>query len=230
MYTKKSLSKASKTFGVFFLLAFISYGFGSGIGESLTGSTIDLPNIFDNRHLLVLGVVSMAIIHSIVNIGLPVIMTPILKSTNKTLTYGYLSAGIAATVTLIIGAILLIMLVPLSEDFILNPANDSHYYNSLAILLTKGNFYAYQIGMALWGVGGLMFCRLLYVSKLVPKGFAIWGGFGYMIFIAGTVLELFGFGYGVQLALPGGLFEITLSFWLIFKGLDASKLATINAQ
>ena len=37
-------------------------------------------------------------------------------------------------------------------------------------------------------------------------------------FISGTVAELFGLNIGVQLAIPGGLFEITLSIWLIIKG------------
>ena len=86
------------------------------------------------------------------------------------------------------------------------------------VLLTKGNFYAYQIGMAIWGIGGLMFCYLLLVSKLVPQWITIWGFVGYLVFIAGTILELFGISIGVQLSLPGGLFEILLSIWLIVKG------------
>jgi hypothetical protein len=60
----------------------------------------------------------MALIHTIVNIGLPVLMVPILKPYNKFLSYGYLSAGIAATVTLIIGAIFLMLLVPLSSMYV----------------------------------------------------------------------------------------------------------------
>lgn len=134
----------------------------------------------------------MALVHTIVNIGLPVLMAPILKPFNKVLSYGYLSAGITATVIIIIGSI--------------------------------GNFYAYQIGMAIWGFGGLMFCYLLYISKLVPRGLSVWGFVGYIVFIAGTISELFGYPIGVQLAIPGGLFEITLSIWLIIKGFRASEL------
>lgn len=54
-----------------------------------------------NKTPLIISVVLMAIIHSIVNIGLPVLMVPILKSFNKIVSYGYLSAGISATEILI---------------------------------------------------------------------------------------------------------------------------------
>ena len=170
----------------------------------------------------------MALVHSVVNIGLPVIMMPILKQYNKTLSYGYLSAGIAATVTLIVGAIFIIMLVPLSSEYLSTDNANTVHFETISMLLKKGNFYAYQIGMAIWGIGGLMFCNLLCKSKLIPKVFAIWGTIGYLIFIAGTILELFGYNVGVQLAIPGGLFEIWLSIWLsiwlIIKGFNQSKL------
>ncbi|NJK95204.1 MAG: DUF4386 domain-containing protein [Bacteroidales bacterium] len=91
-------------------------------------------------------------------------------------------------------------------------------FQSLSEVLTSGNYYAYQIGMALWGVGGLILCYLMHKLRLVPRILAIWGLIGYLIFISGTVLELYGFKVGVMLSVPGGLFEIFLSFWLIVKG------------
>jgi len=54
-----------------------------------------------NKSLLTIGVILLALIHTFVNNGLLVIMVPILNPFNKFLSYGYLSAGIAATVTLI---------------------------------------------------------------------------------------------------------------------------------
>ena len=71
-----------------------------------------------------------------------------------------------------------------------------------------------------------MFCYLLYISKFVPRGLSIWDFLGYIVFIAGTVSELFGYLIGVQLAIPGGLFEISLSIWLIVKGFRFSEIPT----
>ena len=70
----------------------------------------------------------------------------------------------------------------------------------------------------MWGLGGLCFTSLLYQSRTVPRFFAVWGFVGYLIFMAGTILEIFGHKYGLLLNMPGGLFELSLSGWLMIKG------------
>lgn len=227
----KSQKSTARTFGIFFLLAFLSYGFGSGLAASVTEASDSLSQINTRTGQLIIGVVLMALVHTIVNIGLPVLMVPILKPFNKILSYGYLSAGITATVIIIVGSIFLMLYVPLGSMYQNSDVTDLQFFETIGILLTKGNFYAYQIGMAIWGFGGLMFCYILYISKLVPRLFAIWGLLGYLVFILGTISELFGYSIGIQLAIPGGLFEIALSIWLILKGFRKPeyKLAIQNA-
>jgi hypothetical protein len=88
-----------------------------------------------------------------------------------------------------------------------------------------GGAYAYQIAMAIWGLGGLLFVSVLYQSKLVPRFLSVWGFIGYIVFVSGTILELFGYPVGVLLSLPGGLFELSLSGWLIAKGFNGSEIA-----
>lgn len=220
----KSNKIIARTFGVFFLLAFVSYGLGSGITGSITGAEDALQLIQNKKGLLVIGVILMALVHSVVNIGLPVLMQPLLKPVNKILSYGYLSAGIAATLTLIFGSLFLLLFIPLGSAYANAGAEELQHFETIKVLLIQANFYAYQIGMTLWGVGGLLFCTLLYKSQLVPRVLSVWGGIGYLVFIAGTIAELFGSPIGVQLAIPGGLFEITLSFWLIFKGFREKEL------
>ena len=209
---------SARLFGVFFILAFITYGAGSSIVASVANEANSLANIHANKANVAIGVVLMALLHSFVNVGLPVIMFPILKPVNERFTYAYLSAGISATVVLIGGTVFTLLLLPLSDGFIEAGATAGSHYETLRIFCVKGGFYAYQLGMATWGVGGLFLTALLYQSKLVPRFISVWGFIGYIIFMTGTVLELFGYGWGVQLALPGGLFELFLSFWLIIKG------------
>ena len=227
MNTQKT---AARTFGVFFILAFFSYGLGSGLIESATSSTDILSGVYENQTQLIIGAILMALIHSFVNIGLPVVMLPILKPVNKRVTYGYLSAAIIATVTLVVGVIFLLMLLPLSNEYVNANSMSPAYYETLALILKKGGFFSYQIGMALWGLGGLMLCYLLYQSKLVPRLLSLWGFVGYLVFISGTILELFGNHIGVMLSLPGGLFEIFLSLWLIVKGFNFSNSKLIESS
>ncbi len=217
---------AARTFGVFFLIAFLSYGAGSGLVDSIVNVPDFLSNISDNKATIIIGVILMALIHTIVNIGLAVIMLPILKLFNKTLSYGYLSAVITASVVLVLGAIFLLLLLPLSYEYVKFGATDTSNFETIGFILKKGGYYSYQIGMAIWGFGGLLLCSLLYQSMLVPRFISIWGLIGYIVFITGTIFELFGYNVGVLLSTLGGLFEIYLSLWLIIKGYNVSKLST----
>lgn len=219
---------AAKVFGIFFLIAFLSYGIGSGLVESIVNVPDFISNISDHKATFIIGVILMAIVHTTVNIGLAVIMVPVLKPFNKTLSYGYLSAAITASIILVVGALFLLLLLPLSDEYIKLGSVNTLNFEALGTIFKKGAYFSYQIGMAIWGFGGLLFCALLYKSKLVPRFMSIWGVIGYIVFISGTIFELFGYEVGVLLSIPGGLFEITLSLWLIIKGFNISKLIRIQ--
>jgi hypothetical protein len=214
---------AARVFGIFFIITFLSYGIGSGLVDSIVNAPDFLTHISGNKITIVIGVILMAVIHTIVNIALAVIMLPILKPFNKTLSYGYLCAAITATILLTVGAIFLLLLLPLSDEYIRLGSSDALNFEALGTILKKGGYFSYQIGMAIWGFGGLLLCYILYKSKLVPRLFSVWGFIGYIIFIVGTILELFGYDVGVLLSIPGGLFEVSLSVWLIIKGFNVNQ-------
>jgi len=170
----------------------------------------------------------MALIHSFVNIGLPVIVLPILKPYNWYLAYGYLSAAILATGILAVGTIFLLMLLPLSEEYAKASTALIPNIEVISILLKKGGYYSYHMGMALWSVGGLMFVSLLYKSKLIPRLISVWGFIGYLFLLSGSVVLLLEHNSTVEVVsvIPGGLFEITLSIWLIVKGFNSSAVVS----
>ena len=221
----KSNKTAASTFGIFFIIAFVTYGFGSGLIDSIIDVPDSLANIFANKAQIIVGVILLTLVHSFVNIGLPIVMFPILSPYNQRVTYGYFSAAIVATVVLVVGSIFLLLLIPLSDEYVKSGFANTPYFETMATILKKGGHLSYQIGMAIWGLGGLMFCYLLYQSMLVPRFIPIWGFIGYTIFISGTILELFAHDVGILLSIPGGLFEIFLSIWLIVKGFNSSEIA-----
>ena len=221
---------AARVFGVFFIVAFLSYGIGSALVDSTTGVPDFLPNVNASKTTIIVGVILMALVHSFVNIGLPVVMLPILKPFHRNLAYGYLSIAIAATTVLVVGAIFLLLLLPLSDEYVKAGSAAMPHFETIGILLKKGGFYGYQIGMALWGLGGLLFVSVLYKSKLVPRPLSVWGVIGYIVFVSGTILELFGSNIGVLLSGPGGLFEIALSLWLIVKGFSPAAISSVHTR
>lgn len=211
---------AARSFGISFLIGYISYGLGFGLLNTIINSTGGLSTIYDSKNLVIFEAAIMMAVFAPINIVLGIIMTPIFKPHNQTIAYGYLSSAIASTVMLIVGAVFLLLLVPLSDEFVKAGSADTKYLELLSVLCKRANFFSYQIAMVIWGIGGLMFCYLLYISKLVPQWLSMWGLIGYVIFISGAFFALFGINIDVILDIPGGLFEIFLSFWLIIKGFN----------
>ena len=211
-------------YGVLFILSFLSYGIGSSIVDSLTNDPQNLINVGANQGSMRVGFVLMAVVHSAVTVASAIVLLPILKKFNQTLSYSYFGGAVMENVLLTVGAIFAVLILPLSVQLAEMGPSAPAYYVGLARLLYRGNFYAYQVGMAIWGIAGLAFTYILIQSRLLPRFLAIWGFAGYVIHATGAILELFGLPYGIYFVIPGGLFEITLSLWLIIKGFNQAAL------
>lgn len=208
-------------FGICFILSFVTYATGTSLTEIIQNNQTLPTDILENKVRLVIGAILMAVVHTLFNLGLLVVMYTILKSVSQRLSVVYLLSGSLGTLMLALGAVFLLLPVSIGETI----GQSEGYWgiSSFSILLSlssSAHFYSYQLGMIFWGCGGMVFCYLLQKSGLVPVAFPVWGYIGYAVFIAGCLSELFGIPYGVVLSIPGGLFEIVLSIWLIAKGFN----------
>lgn len=213
-----NLRTKARIFGVLFILAFLFYGIGNGMVDELAASPDALAQIANNKAQAVTGIILLAVLHSIGNIGLAVIMFSIVRQYSTAKAYGYLLFAIMATVLLTIGGVFLWQLLPLSEAYA--SATNKDCMQQLVAVCRQGNVVSYQLGMAMWAVGGVLLTAILYKTQLVPRWLSIWGMVGYVIFFAGTIAELFQQHIGVALSLPGGLFEIVLGIRAIVKGFN----------
>ena len=139
---------AARIFGVLFLISFLAYGTGTGVIQSIVSAPDILSNVYASTTLIVVSALLMGVVHTVTNIGLPVVLRPVLKPHNETLYLGYLSAAIVATVTLLVGVIFLLLLIPLSVAFMRSGSAITGQYETMAILLKEANYYSYNIGMA----------------------------------------------------------------------------------
>jgi hypothetical protein len=217
---------AARIFGVLFLISFLAYGAGSALIQSIVGAPDILSNVYASQTLIVVAALLMGVIHTVTNIGLPVVLRPVLKPRNETLYFGYLSAAIVATVALLVGVIFLLLLLPLSEAFTRSGSAVASQAETMATLLREANYYSYNLGMAIWSLGGLVFCFMLYRYRLIPRLVSVWGVAGYAVFLSGCILAIFGVDFGLIHTAPGALFEVFLSLWLIVKGFNSS--ATVS--
>ncbi len=211
-----NLRTKEKLFGVLFILVFLFYGIGSGMVEGIATRPDALTQIANNKAQVIAGIILMAVLHSMGNIGLAVIMFGIVRQYSSAKAYGYLLFAISATVLLTVGGIFLWQLIPVSDAY----AADKDGMQQLVAICRQGNAASYQLGMAMWATGGVLLCMVLYKTQLIPRWMSIWGIAGYVLLFAGTMAELFQIHIGVALSLPGGLFEIVLSIRAIVKGFN----------
>lgn len=213
-----NLRTKEKLFGVLFILVFLFYGIGSGMVEGIATRPDALTQIANNKAQVVAGIILMAVLHSLGNVGLAVIMFGIVKQYSSAKAYGYLLFAIMATVLLTVGGIFLWQLIPMGDAYA--AAADKEGMQQLVAVCRQGNAASYQLGMAMWATGGVLLCTVLYKTQLIPRWMSMWGMAGYVLLFAGTIAELFQLHIGVALSLPGGLFEIVLSIRAIVKGFN----------
>ena len=195
--------------GVLFLSAFLAYGIGTGMVAGIIEASNPVIELTFKRSQFITGAALMLVNSAIVaSIGL--LLLPILVRFNRAIAWSYMAARAIEAVALAAGVMGLLLLVtaegPVTQTAIMTA--------------DRGNFFAYQTGMATLGFGSLFFCALLYRYRIVPRLLAAWGFVGYAVFFAGAVLELAGLPYGIMLSIPGGLFEIAFGIWLIAKGFN----------
>ncbi|HEY4914679.1 MAG TPA: DUF4386 domain-containing protein [Candidatus Dormibacteraeota bacterium] len=206
-----SRMRYSRVIGALFLLGFLSYGIGSGLATSLVGGSNFLSTIAASQSVLVIGAFLM-FLNTGVDLGKAILFFPILEKHSKRTALAYLATMIVEVLLLDVGALALLLIVPLAKH-----AGEAGA-QTLGSILVQTNLTAYQMGEMTLGVGATFLCLLLFRSRLIPRWLAISGLIGYPILAAGTIAEIFGIHIGLYLTIPGFFFELVFPVWLFFKG------------
>lgn len=214
--------------GVVYLLGFVVGIGGEILFQSVLGAPNYLATLSANSMTVAIGAVLwlMAVIGDAAH---GVLMFPILKPHGERLAVGYLAARIMDALFIAIMVLFILLQIPLGAEYLKAATADAAYLQALGTLLTRGQQYAYQMGMSTLGVSGLMLCYTLYKAKLLPRWLAGWGLVGYAIIFGGMLSEIMGSGLGLASSLPGGLWEMFVGVWLIVKGFNAPVIAAESA-
>ena len=83
-------------------------------------------------------------------------------------------------------------LMPLSQEFVEAGAPASSHFQTLGDFLYYGvDRRGYDIQMMFMGLGLLLWSYLLYISKLIPRGLAVWGLAAIILFSISAFLQLY---------------------------------------
>jgi hypothetical protein len=104
-------------------------------------------------------------------------------------------------------------------------AFDTKQLQALAYTFVGAHDAGYLIGMVFFGLGSTVFAYLWFKSRYIPRGLAALGIFASLL-VAIVTLALMVFPTLAAVMIPAyfapiAIFEVTLGFWLLIKGIQA---------
>jgi hypothetical protein len=211
--------------GVVYLAGFVVGIVGNTLIQSILGAPNHLSTVSAHSLTLAIGAVLwlMAVAGDAAH---GVLMFPILKRYNERIAFGYLASRIVDAIFIAVMVLFILLQIPLGSEYLKAAAGDASHLQALSNVSVQASQYAYDIAMSTLGIAGLMLCYAFYRTKLIPRWIAVWGLAGYAIIFCGMVSEIMGSGLGLVSSIPGGLWEVFVGVWLIFKGFNSSAIAS----
>jgi len=232
---KQSQRKAAKIAGFTFLFAIAIVVFSN---YSVTFRFIvpdaaeTARNIIANQTLFRINIVCN-LIYLVTVIVMFTSLYVILKPANKNL--ALTAAFFRLIYALIWGIIALNIFVALRllGDATYLSAFEAEQLQTLARLHLKNSWDAYYIGLPFWGLASAVCCYLWFRSRYIPRVLAVFGIISsvWCVICAFIFIIFPNFEKTISLSLfdiPLVIFEITLGFWLLIKGLKPSGLDQQN--
>jgi hypothetical protein len=163
-------------------------------------------------------------------VSMAITLYPLLKKHNESLALGYVGSRLVAAAFNVIGIIVLLLLLTLSQEFVKAGNPVSFHFQIIGELLRRGRDLVNHGGVIpILSMGGLMLYYLLYQTELVPRWLAGWGLVGAAVTIVASFLFMFrsiDLITSVYMDFPLALQEIVFAVWLIAKGVNSPAVAS----
>lgn len=203
--------------------------FGLVAGILSIASSVDSPKYLTEAAVNTMQVSIAALFQfflALLYVCFAILLYPIVKKYNQGLALGFLSFRIIAGVVLIVGTIVLLSILVLSQEFVKSTLENQAALEVIGIVLKTTRDYINHFFMVFTlGIANLLLYILFLKTKLIPKWLSVWGILGVVLSIVASMLLLYNIVdvitiVYIVLNTPTGLFEIVLGFWLIFKSFN----------
>lgn len=169
-------------------------------------------------------------------IGTAVMLFPYVRLWNEHLALGYLCFRFMEAVFIGIGLVSILGLLELSSYYDTTNLASKTNFEPIGLLMQSIYRWTSMLGPNLMlGINTSLYSYLLYRTGYVPKPLAIFGMVtAGMVFLAGLLqmFEIIGPYSAVKglMALPVGVYEMSLAVWLIVKGFQDGNLTEMRAK
>jgi hypothetical protein len=215
------------------------YIFGMIAGILSIASAVDAPDYLSKAAANAGGVMMAAFFHLLMApayMGVAIVLYPVLRKYNPYLAFGFAAFRIMAGIFIVIGVVLLLLILRLSQEYALAGASAHPNFQSLGELLRSGRDLVNHGAMVMSvSLGGLMFYLVLYQSKLVPRWISAWGLGGTGLTMLATLLVMFRAmdiitaGY-IAMNVPMVLQEMVMAILLITRGFTDVPAGHVSAK
>jgi hypothetical protein len=171
-------------------------------------------------------------IMTVAYLGIAIALYPVLRKYNERLALGFLCFRIIAAVFIVIGVIILLLILTISQEYVKSGTPDLSYFQFFGGLLKTGRDLVNHVAMIIsLNIGTIMFYFILFQSKLIPKWLSGWGIIGAILTITASLLVMFRLieiitPVYIIINIPMALQELILAIWLIVKGFDKKVIAS----
>jgi Domain of unknown function (DUF4386) len=219
--------------GALFIIATAASLLGTSFAGSILGSPDYLAKISTNRNPILAGAL-LSFMAAAASSSIAISLYPILKKYNEGLALGAVGFRLIEAVFYIVGAICLLSLLTVSQEFVKAGGQSSSFQTLGHLLLSARDLAGFVFGVMAFCLGALMYYYIFFQSKLIPRWLSVWGLLAIMSLLAATLLTIFDgepfsiSGNLIFLALPIALQELVLAVWLIVKGFDPSAIVSMS--
>ncbi len=228
--------KNARWAGVFYIMAtlapILTFPFVGFLGGGVAGEPDPdyLVKLSANESQVIIGML-IELVWVLAVVGIIVTLFPVLKLHNEALALGFSGLRFIEAISTVVGSILLLTLLTLSQEFVKAGTPEASHYQTTGTLLLAARDWAFMIGSGLvWSLSALILNLVLYQSKLIPRWLSGWGLVGATISFATYFSQSFGANPTELLFLPIAVQEMVFAVWLIVKGFNASAIASLSAK
>ena len=221
-----NIQKSAKLVGLLFILGTVSGILSLNI-VSILNAPDYLIKLSENKTTLImsaLSVLTMGIALSMMS----VVLYPILKKYNKTLALGaVIFRGVLEMASYLSIAISWLLLLSLSEKYVLAGRPATSDYILQGETLQNFAFIGGNIALGIvFSIGAIIIYYVFLKTKLLPTWLTLWGLGGAIIYLAYTILLIFGYTFEfLQYILA--VQEMVMAVWLIVKGFNKDAASTM---
>ncbi len=227
--------KTAAVVGVLFILGTVPALLSLPLAQNTVNAPDHLTAISTNEGQMIIFT-AVKFIMGLACAGIGLVLYPVLKKYNQGLAFGAAGFRVIEGAVDVVGALLYVLLLALSHEFVKAGAPASSYFQTADVVINTGIGWFRDVAMLLtFGIGALLYYVVFYQNRLVPRWLSVWGLVGITMTIISAVLVMFHLlppaaTIVIALNMPILPQELVLAVWLIAKGFSPSAGTSLSAK